>query len=111
MKDVRNQIHLLCGCAPYFPRPIPFLGDVLICSVHGETQRVDVEWCFKCEHCRYARSVGNSPMTVEVKATAHAIKNHHRVRVWKKVGDKIFDDFLVPPLGSQLVIGLDVPPF
>jgi len=119
MKDVRNQVQLLCGCTPYFLRPIPLLGDTLICHVHGETKRVDwigpppvaIAWHFKCEHCRYARSYGNAPMTAEVKATAHAINKHHRVRVWKEEGEKILEDFVVPPLGSQLVIGLDVPPF
>jgi hypothetical protein len=111
MKHIRYQIQLDCGCMPYFPSPIPLLGDVLNCSVHGEAKRVDVDWYFKCQHCRYGRGVGNSPMTAEVKATSHAIRCHHRVRVWNTVGSKILEDFVVPPVGSQLVIGLDAPPF
>jgi hypothetical protein len=108
---MKAQVQLECGCTPYFPSPIPLLGDLLSCSVHGETKRVTVEWSFKCEHCRYGRSVGNSPMTAEVKATSHAIRLHHRVRVWKALGGKVIEDFQVPPIGAQLVIGLDAPPF
>jgi hypothetical protein len=108
---MRAMVQLDCGCTPYFPSPIPLLGEPINCSVHGECKRVEVTWLFKCEHCRYSRNVGNAPMTAEIKSTAHAIKMHHRVKVWKQLGGKVVEEFQTPPIGAQNVIGLDAPPF
>lgn len=89
---------LQCGCQPFYPTPIPVVGDVVCCPTHGPTTRVEgINWGFKCQDCRYGRmELGDAPLTAESKASAHAIKKAHRVRVWRKVGTKEDRDFYVP---------------
>lgn len=111
---MRISVQLECGCERFYQSPIPHYGDAVCCPIHGSTTRVTVpEWFLRCNDCRYSKGFGNSPLTVEVKASVHSTKRNHTVKVWRRIGSRVDSEYLVPTeRRAQLpIVAGDVPPF
>lgn len=111
---MRLLVMLACGCERMFPSPIPPPGADLLCTIHGATRRVSsISWQVKCEQCRYSRpNLGNSPLAAETVATAHALKRHHRVRVWRAIDQLASETYWVPKHDQiSLPLVYDAAPF
>lgn len=110
---MKQQILLACGCRPWFSGPVPKLGDELYCVGHrkGSTRVQAVDWNFKCEQCRYGRyNLGCAQVSASVKASSHAIRRSHRVRVWCQSDHIVTETLWMDGTTRQLVLS-DAPPF
>lgn len=79
---------LSCGHSREYPNK-PKEGESVYCircNAAVKVQTVGNGWHIKCFDCSYGRHFGNAPLSARVKAAAHSVRQHHKVKVYSDTG-------------------------